>query len=93
MSAPDVDIGRLTVAVHGVSALVAEQALAGLEDELRRRLGSLHGSWETAAIPALRVGPLDLPPGANAAALRHLVAERLLQAVLKSAGSDPAEGE
>ena len=91
MTAWDVEIGRLNVVVHGVSALVAEQALAGLEGELRRRLGSMRGTWEAAAVPALRVGPIDLPPGADAASLRHLIAERLLEAWLQPSGRPPAE--
>lgn len=93
MSAWGIDIDRLHIAVHGVSALVVEQALAGLEDELRRRLGSMRGSWEAAAVPALRVGPMDLPPGADAAALRQLIAQRLLESLLRPSGPDSAEAD
>jgi hypothetical protein len=80
MSSAMVDIGRLNVALHGVSAEIAEAAVAGLESALRRRLGSLHVN-RALDVPALRVDALDLPPEADAAALRELLAERLVQAI------------
>jgi len=91
MSGFTIDIDRLNVALHGVSAVVAEEAMAGLESVLRRRLGGLRGSAVTSAVPELRIGPLDLPRGADAAALRALVADRLLEAlVLRPADADDA---
>jgi len=92
MNARGIAIERLNIAVHGVSSLVVEQALAGLEGELRRRLGSLRGGWAAVAVPALRVGPLELPPGADAAALRELIAERLLEVLLEPSSPGSAEG-
>ena len=89
-----IDIERLSVAIHGVSAPVVEEAMAGLEAELRRRLGNLRGSFQVHAVPELRVGPLDLPHRVEPAALRHLVAERLLEALLRTQASPvPEEGD
>ena len=86
-------IDRLNISIHGVSALVVEEALAGLEGELRRRLGACRSAWDAAAVPELRVGPLDLPPGSDAAALRGLIAEGLLEALIRPSGRNRAEGD
>jgi hypothetical protein len=85
-----IDIDRLSIAVHGVAAPVVEAAVAGLVEELRRRLGALRGSWQAASVPALSLHPLDLPPHADAAALRALLAERLLAALLRPEGPSEA---
>lgn len=77
MSSAMIDIGRLTIALHGVSAEIAEAAVAGLEAALRRRLGSLR-LGQSFAVPALRIDAGDLPPEADAVALRDLIANRLV---------------
>jgi hypothetical protein len=71
-------IERVAIALHGVSAAVAEAAAVDLEEELARRLGSLVGRALVAGdlgMIDVRVtsgeGPLDPP------ALRALIAERL----------------
>lgn len=91
MSVGWLQIDRLNIVLHGVSSLVAEQALAELDEELSRRLGGMRGGWHVAPLSSMRLGPLDLPPEADAAALRRLIAEGLLQALFKPAGTDPAE--
>ena len=80
MSGAMVEIGRLNIALHGVSAAIAEAAVGGLEAALRRRLDILRiaGSRD---VPALQVDAFDLPPDADATALRELLAERLVQAI------------
>jgi hypothetical protein len=88
-----IEIDRVEIALAGVSALVAEHAVAGLEAELRRRLGSLRGSVTTAAVPELSVGPIELPPSADASALRTLIAEQLLEALMRPNGRDSADGQ
>jgi hypothetical protein len=77
-----IDIDRLSIRVHGVPGPLVEEAVAGLEGELRRRLGGRSGSLLNRVVPALSIGPLDLPARSDAAALRHLLADRLLDAVL-----------
>jgi len=86
-----IEIDRLEIALDGVSAQVAEHAVAGLEGELRRRLASLPLGAAATAVPQLAVGPLDLPPNADAAALRALIAERLLGALVRGQPEDPQE--
>lgn len=80
MSGRRVDIDRVGIVLHGVSAELAESAAAGLEGALRRRLGALHVS-RSLDVPALRIDALDLPPQADASVLRDLLAERLVQAI------------
>jgi hypothetical protein len=80
MSSVMVEIGRLNIALHGVSAEIAEAAVGGLEAALRRRVDALRIA-RSHAVPAMRVDALDLPPGTDAAALRDLLAERLVQAI------------
>ena len=75
-----VEIGRLNIALFGVSADTAEAAVAGLDAALRRRVGSLPAG-QTFVVPELRIGSVDLPPDADAAALRELIADRLVDAI------------
>jgi hypothetical protein len=91
MSGVMVEIGRLDIALHGVSADIAEAAVSGLESALRRRLDALH-LYRTRDVPALRIDALDLPPQTDAAALRDLLAERLIEA-LGDARTDSGEEE
>lgn len=76
----NIDIGRLSIALHGVSAEVAEAAVAGLDVELRRRLGALTGrALVTGDLGIIDIGPLAGTP--DPAALRALIAERLVFAL------------
>jgi hypothetical protein len=93
MSAMTIEIDRLELVLHGVSAPLAADAAAGLESVLRRRLGRARGSVTATSVPQLRIGPLDLPPAADEAALRELVAERLLDALLARPGAAAAGEE
>jgi hypothetical protein len=85
-----IEIDRVDIALAGVSALVAEQAAAGLEAELRRRLGSVRAGITTDAVPELSVGPLELPPAADATALRTLIAQHLIEALMRPSAREPA---
>ena len=78
----ELNIGRIQIALHGISAQVAEQALAGLDDALRRRLDVLqiHG------VAGMDMGELSLSPVhseavLDASALRGLIVERLCDAI------------
>jgi len=82
------DIDRLDITLHGVSADLADAAVSGLEDTLRRRLGGLRLD-RAGSVPELRIDPLDLPSDADAAALRELIAEHLIAAIDRM----PASGE
>lgn len=82
-----IEIDRLEIVLDGVSAAVAEAAAAGLEAELRRRLGAL--SLVAASGTDLAIGPLAVPAGVDAATLRALIAERLLGALARPRQAQP----
>jgi hypothetical protein len=89
-----IEIDRVNITLHGISAALAEEAVNGLGTELRRRLGALRGSVQANAVPALQVGRLDLGQRVDAIALRQLIAERLLDALLRPpVASVPQEGD
>lgn len=74
----NLQIDRIHIALHGVSASMAEAAADGLEAELRRRLGT---SGRTEDVAELSLGPLDGRAVLDAAALRGLIAQRLVDAL------------
>lgn len=86
------DIERLSITLHGVSADLADAAASGLEDALQRRLGGLRLD-RAASLPDLRIGPLDLPHRADAAALRELIAERLVEAIDRMPADEQGEDD
>jgi len=80
MSGLRIDIGRLNVGLHGISAAVVEEAAIGLDTVIARRLGAR--SWAELTdfdIDELSLGPLQTTVRADPAALRDLIAERLVQ--------------
>ena len=80
-----VEIGRLNITLHGISATVAEAAVGGLEDALRRRLGALRVGRPLDLL-ALTIDAMDLPPDADAAALRELLDEALSLLAIDGSG-------
>jgi len=83
MSRYRINIERLSVSLHGVSATVAEQASQDLETELRRQLGAVRVSRRGAADSGfVDLGSLQIEPSTDGATLRSLIAERL-SAVLR----------
>lgn len=78
MNALHLELDRVNVSLGGVSSLVVEQALYGLEAELQRQLGGLDLSRVgPAEIPSLGLGPLEVPPRADAVQVRSLLAQQL----------------
>lgn len=89
-----IDIDRLSLALHGVSAEIAEAAIAGLAPELRRRLGNLtERSLVTGDLGVVHVGPILDQATLDVAALRALIAERLVLALTAPARQAPAESD
>lgn len=82
------DISRIRVALHGISAEVVEEATSDLESELRRRLGRLSVSDLAAIdIAELAIGPVQSSTVLDAGTLRDIIAERLADAVMSRLGS------
>lgn len=85
----DFRIDRITIAAHGVSALIAESAVNGLAEELRRRLGAFPASAMAALdLAELRLDPFVSGARLDAEALREMIAERLVAAMLPGGRTD-----
>src|SRR5688572_5014687 len=91
MSNVNLDIDRLSISLHGVSAGVAQEAVADLAQELRRRLASLPPqSLPSLDMGGLAVGPLNASGTLDATSLRDLIADRLVQALFDRQGDPQA---
>jgi hypothetical protein len=77
-----IGIDRLSIALHGISREVAEAAVAGLDGELRRRLGGMIGrALNSGDLGVISIGPIAAPGTLDPGALRALIAERLIFAL------------
>ncbi len=82
-----INIERIKIAMHGVSAQVVEEAVNNLEIELKRRLGVLSvGNGLTTPYSSVDIGELSLGPVRseavlNAGSLRGIIADRLVQSI------------
>lgn len=80
-------IDKLQLKLHGVSAELAESAVSGLEEELRRRLGTQNACQSLIAGAAqintseLAIGPMHSQAALDAGNLRSLIADRLLDTI------------
>lgn len=94
MSAVRFHIDRLAITLHGVSAQVAEAAVAGLAQELRRRLSGLQlGDLGLADLGVIAIQPIRAAKALDAAALRGLIADRVaLGLVSGGAASETDDG-
>ncbi|MGH8265245.1 MAG: hypothetical protein ACRET4_17335 [Steroidobacteraceae bacterium] len=89
-----IDIERLSISLHGVSAQVAAAAASGLDGELRRRLGALAGRGLTSGdLGSVRLGSIAVSGTLDAAQLRGLIVERLLLALTDSPPGRDGGGE
>lgn len=79
MSVRRLQLERVRINLHGVSAELAQAAISGLESELRRRLGAtVTAELQHGEQVDLRLDAVDAPPGTSAAALRRVIAQRLI---------------
>jgi hypothetical protein len=88
------EIDRIRIALHGVSAEVVEAAVIGLEAELGRRLGS-PGSvsrLQPLEIGELSLGPLHSDTVLDAGALRGVIADRLANAIHRQLSDQAVAG-
>ncbi len=82
MSGISIDLNRLQISLHGVSAEVAESAMTGLDAELRRRLGRLSpGDLQLEDRAELALDDIRVQGRIDASALRVLIAARLVTAL------------
>lgn len=84
MSRYRVNIERVNVSMHGVSAAIVEQTTQNFETELKRQLGSVRLSQGNAVdLKSLDLGPINIESGTDAETLRSLIAEHLSTALLR----------
>jgi hypothetical protein len=82
-----IDLGRLHINLHGVSAQMIEAAVEGLDEELGRRLGArklgqgLTSKTAAVDMAELALNPVHLNSTLDATGLRGLIADRLLDAI------------
>jgi hypothetical protein len=95
MSTLRLQLDRLDIRLHGVSAAVAERAVAGLAEALQSRLqGVTPGAAPMIDLGGLELAPLQLDAGVDADGLRALLAERIgsaLQRSVEGGGGGPTE--
>lgn len=90
-----VEIDRVRIALHGVSAEIVEAASSGLEQEITRRLESLGvaSRLQTLDIGELSLGPLHSTAVLDAGALRNIIADRLAEGLSQRLTEDAVAGE
>jgi hypothetical protein len=88
----DINVSRINMVLHGVSAQIIEEALDDLEQELTRRLGvmnigqSLASRASAVDIEELALGPLQSGATLDAGSLRGIIAECLVQIIQQQLG-------
>lgn len=77
-----IEIDRIQIALYGVSSQVAEAAAEDLDTELKRRLGVFPAN-DMAAFDMgdLAIGSVESETALDAAALRGILADRLVQVI------------
>ena len=84
MSKHRINIERVNVSMHGVSAAIVEQVTQNFEAELRRQLGTIRLSQGNVVdLEALDLGPINIEAATDGETLRGLIAERLSAALLR----------
>ncbi len=89
MKAAQLELDRVSITLHGISAELAEAAAQGLEDALRRRLQSMRAPLGSATLgesPGLLSVSASIEQGASPAELRALLVEQIASALASSAG-------
>jgi len=86
----NIELNRLNINLYGVSAQIIEAAVEGLDAELRRRLGKRKFGLglNSLDVGELSLTPLNLTSTLDAAGLRDLIADRLLDALENSRGEE-----
>jgi len=84
MSRYRINIERVNVSMHGVSAAIVEQATQNFEAELRRQVGAIRLSQENDVdLESLDLGPINIEATTDGETLRGLIAGRLSAALLR----------
>ncbi len=96
MSGLCIQLDRLNLALHGVSADMAQALSDNLERALTERVGRLGGeplSRADLALGGVSLGTIEATAGLDGAALAGIVAERLVEMLALRAGMSGRGGE
>jgi hypothetical protein len=91
----NIDIDRLRISLHGVSAQMIDEAMLGIDKELSLRLqkqGLGRGPAQRAfavSIDEMALSPIHSDATLNVAGLRGLIADRLCEAIQTESESMP----
>jgi hypothetical protein len=91
MSGVQVDLNRIHISLHGVSAELVNEALKGLEAEIGRRLQGVKIANEALSINGISLKPLTLGKSVNAAEMRALLVEQIAMAVKQGTAQGAAQ--
>ena len=93
MSALRIDVDRLQIALHGVSAGVAEDFSTRVGRPLEQRLSGLPADAVTADLDLglLELGRIDLKDTPDAGALAGIVADRLVEVLTVRSATEKKE--
>jgi hypothetical protein len=93
VSAVRVEVDRLQVSLHAVSATLAEDFSTRLRSAIEQRLSGLPANSVTTALdlPLLDLGRIELRDTPDAGVLAGIVADRLVQLLAVRCGSDKKE--
>ena len=79
---PSLDINRINIALHNMSADVAEQAIEGLATDLGLRLQMMRiHDLSSMDVGELSVGPIKQEAPFDAASLRALLVDNIIQQI------------
>ena len=92
-----ISIDRVHIALHGISAQVVETAMSGLEEEMSQRLGVLSSvpgfPGGVLEVAELAIGPMRLGLSPDAATLRGLIADRLVEMLQAQCAGTPDDSK
>jgi len=82
VSEAKINIDKLTISLHGVSSIVAEEALSGLGGELKRRFNEFQlQDLIFRDLNNLSLSPVQVESVLDAGALRGIIADRLIESI------------
>ncbi|GGX79784.1 hypothetical protein GCM10007160_04000 [Litchfieldella qijiaojingensis] len=81
MSAVRIDLERIDISLHGVSAELVQEALDGLEAALSRQLQGVKASERPLALTGISLAPQHVSPHVTSDEMRDLLVQQIVMAV------------
>ncbi len=92
MSGVQIDLNRIHISLHGVSAELVSEALDGLEAEVSRRLQGVKVANEILSVNGISLKPLQLKNSVDAVEMRSLLVEQIALAVKQGSTEGARKG-